>query len=237
MPKTTEQISDDNLSKLLRFDPLDFAGNLTGVDYKESKITEALGVGMHFSHSDAKRAALVAAGDSPFGCDLPRYLEIIAEEGFEQVLALPFDGREELGVTPKETLFVYWKPEDGVILCFDTFHGRLNGGKFFYNWKLAAGETERHDVTSSGHWVKQPDESMVWVGDHDCREAIRFHLRQLRTVGQFVTPWVTRPTPFWLLHYMDYKKDYAAENGRIYDRISAERIAMLPESVRKAIAS
>lgn len=70
---------------------------------------------------------------------------------------------------------------------------------------------------------------MVWVGDHDCREAVKTNILGLIDNGVFLPKWKKRPF-LWLLHYMDTKTE-----GYDYEAITNERIAMLPEDVRKAI--
>lgn len=80
-------------------------------------------------------------------------------------------------------------------------------------------------------------EHAVWVGDHDCREAIRHNISKLEEFGKFVTPWVE--TPFmWLCHYGDnYLEDGSSRDyaDKYHERVRAERLAMLPEDVRKAM--
>jgi len=69
------------------------------------------------------------------------------------------------------------------------------------------------------------------IGGGDCREALKYNIEQLELNGSFVKPWVERPF-LWLLHYMDTKVE-----GYRYEKINAERIAMLPEEVRVAAIS
>ncbi len=57
----------------------------------------------------------------------------------------------------------------------------------------------------------------VWSGDHDCREAILFNLAQLENYGEFIYPWLERPTMYHL----------SCGDG------CEERIKALPEDVRK----
>ena len=43
---------------------------------------------------------------------------------------------------------------------------------------------------------------VVWIGDNDVREGLAFRLEQMRSGGQFVTPWIERPF-LWLLNYTE----------------------------------
>ena len=69
----------------------------------------------------------------------------------------------------------------------------------------------------------------VWSGNHDCREALKFNMTGLAENGRFLKKWIDRPF-LWLCHYADTKVE-----GYSYEAINAEKIAKLPEHVRKAI--
>ena len=208
--------SNDDLDTLLQFDPLARAEQITGVSYKEDEGTVSVGLILMQANSQAKEAALRAQNDSVFSNKLDRYLEIIAAEGFYKVYETDIPG------TP-DRLFMFWH-DDGILLKFDTYWGdSVNGGKFWYNWKPKEG-ADFNVLSSHG-----PLANGIVDGDHDCREAIRYHLRRLREEGQFVNPWVRRPF-LWLLHYQDTKdKNYD------YRAITNARIAELPEHVQKSI--
>ena len=175
---------------------------------------------------------LKALDDTTFSETLENYQRIIELEGFKRVLDVSFNSARD-GSTVVEHFFIYFKHDEGVLLVFDTYNGtKVNGGSFYYNWRPAfdpgtSGQPYPR-VTSNGGYTKD-GEGWVWAGDHDCREAVRFHLRRLRQYGAFVTPW--RAQPFlWLLHYMDTKTpnyDYRA--------ITAARIALLPVGIQEAI--
>lgn len=69
----------------------------------------------------------------------------------------------------------------------------------------------------------------LWVGDHDCREALKMNITYMIENGKFLTKWKERPF-LWLLHYGDKEV-----KGYDYQKINEERIAMLPDYVRDAI--
>jgi hypothetical protein len=219
-------MSDRELHDTLRTDPIAVAEQVTGVSYKEDEGTLGLGVLMHMSHGARKREMLEERDDTTFSNDLDRYLRIIGEEGFQKILELDFTKRETA-----EKFFVFYHFEDGILLSFDTYGGdSVNGGKFRYNIK-PNGTTKdfaESQCTSSGGYTEH-DGEMIWSGDHDCREALRHHIAMLRENGTFVKDWV-KPPFLWLLHHGDIEGEYD------YDAINAERIAMFPEEVQKAIS-
>lgn len=218
----------NKMDRLLKRDVVADAEKIVGKSWKESELVGFLSLAMVGEHSKEKKDALLANQDSWFGMPLADYLDVIHQEGFRQVLALPFVGepRDKDDLLPQETFFMLFH-SDGILLAFDTYHGNLNGGHFYYNWKPNNINTT-HDFTSSGGFTK---DLAAWIGDHDCREAIRYHIKQLRENGQFLNPWIKQPF-LWLLHYMDTK-----DENYDYKAIVAERIAMLPANVRAVICT
>ena len=208
------------IRKALDRDGLAEAEKTTGQRWNDNPAVTALGMLNHMEIAKQRDELLMLTDDSTFSNTLERYLDVIGKEGFEQVLCVPFAGRQT-----SENLFIYWHPRDGILLRFDTYGGdHINGGHFYYNIWL---DPKAYNARSSGQFVTEPrdDGKRLWVGDHDCREAIRFNIQTLRNHGEFIPKWQKRPF-LWLLHYMDNEK-----HGIVNER----RIAMLPQHVRDAI--
>lgn len=208
------------------FDPYAMAEKIVG---RGTTDTDLLGLRLLVTSNRIKNDLLKKADDTGYSNELSNYIRIVREEGFELVLETPFVGKSWSGEEPPmEKHFVFFHPQEGILLSFDTFGGKsVNGGKFYYNWAPnMVGNS--HDYTSSGSWVEYPT---LWEGDHDCREGFRLNLCNLRANGKFVTPWVKSPF-IWLLHHMD------TENPNYnYKSINDSRVARLPEYVQRAIAS
>lgn len=178
-------------------------------------------------------AALDARDDTRFGASIEDYLRIAKRLGFEQVSRERVDCPERPGEFGH--LYILWNAERGILLKFDTYWewcggkpaASVNGGNFYYNWMPNDPAQPWGGVTSSGGYRKRGDD-LVWIGHHDCREALAFHVEELAAAGRFVTPWVERPF-LWLLSWADTKGDYD------HNEINARRIAALPEEVRNAI--
>jgi hypothetical protein len=94
-----------------------------------------------------------------------------------------------------------------------------------------------YPIDPEGNRFTLPIEKMVWVGDHDCREALRHHIRQLRVNGKFLKPWAVRPH-LWLIGYdVEYEAEKLHGNNwqktsEFYSQKNRERFDMLPEEVR-----
>ena len=219
MPKRNE------IEAAIGLDPLANAELLTGKSYKTDPHTMGLGMMMRLEQSAVARKLLEEADDTLFSNELNRYLRIIGEEGFEQILKIDFTSEGK-----KEHFFVFYHSEDGILLVFDTYGGdHVNGGNFYYNIRPHARNNTFYECISSGGF-KGTGGDLVWVGHHDCREALRLHIAKLREAGDFVKEWVESPF-LWLLYYGDIKN-----KGYDYKAINAERIAMFPKEVQQAIA-
>lgn len=220
-----------DLDNLLNYDPLATAEKITGMHYKDGGVSldnPTIGIGLLLAQRNAaeKNAILDELDDTKLSNNLDRYQSIITNYGFEQVLADEWKS----GHGHEETYFIY-AHRKGLLLSFDTYSGcRVNGGKVYYNWRPATDDASNWECTSSGGYTNY-DSDPVWVGDHDCREALIHKLNRLNNRGEFVTPWVKRPF-LWLLHYDDSKVP-----GYDYRAITEARIKRLPEWVQEFIGN
>ncbi len=219
--------SEKTRDLLLNFDAFQVAETAVGESYKVSPLAAHLGLVLHSTAVQVKRDVLRSLNDTHYGMAWSKYLAIAQEEGFEVVGKVPFLSDAKYSPQREETFFILFHPHNGVLLCFDTYGEGVNGGKFYYNW--LSDDTDNYlNVISSGSFQKVGDQR-IWSGDHDCREALRAHLRGLRDHGKFVTPWKVQPF-MWLLNYMDTK-----DEGYDYRAINNDRVSQLPEYVRTAI--
>lgn len=221
-------MSDDRIEQLrtaLKFDAIDTAERLTGQSSHSDEATVGLGLALHVRASARRQRLLENTGDTTFSNTVDRYVRVIKSLGFEQVLDFPFVGRSWGDESPpSEHLYVFFDRKRGILLKFDT-HGseRVNGGKFYYNWRPRNGTTS--GVISSGHFSHE--DNAVWVGDHDCREGVKFHIQELERHGDFVTPWVDGSWLSWLSIYTDERDDFKTT--------APERLNLLPVWVLEAI--
>lgn len=220
-------MNDETIKKILGRDALAETEELTGASYKESEFTMQLGLLNHLEATADKERAMLATGDTAFSCSLSYYMSVAESIGFKTVLEVPFTTKSAWDERARnEKLFVLWR--DGILLVFDTYNtDGVNGGNFYYNWQ---GSREKHfNVLSSGGPAR--NDLSIWVGHHDCREGLKFHIRQLEAHGRLLPKWVERPF-MWLLHHGD------TANNKPYDykAINTERIALLPREVREAIS-
>ena len=244
------------VQKALDTDPLLEAEKVTGRSYKDDKTTEALGVLMFLQHNKDKDALLELSGDTTFRNKATRYLEIAKSLGFEIIHQIPFVGRAFdfiVGSEPTQEM-QYFLYKRGCILEFDTLFCSIdnatmvNSSNLYYCWKPKLGqdeyykrcEEEQVHPTESGCWHKVGDD-MIWAGDHDGREGLKFHVQQLEDFGDFVYPWPVRPF-FNFCTWQDWRdtEHIQKEKGfdaryNVTDKITADKLAQLPQEVRDMI--
>lgn len=151
------------------------------------------------------------------------YLKLLEKVGFKQILKVDFKGYEN----EDEAFFVFWDAKRGILLSFDTTNCRVNHGYLYYNWTPMDGEVSCSYSFADGGLVKY-NNRIVWVGRQDCKRDIERDIEGLDGNGEFVVPWVIRPS-LWLLHYKDTEK--YGDNKEV----NKQRIALLPEGIQTAI--
>ena len=71
---------------------------------------------------------------------------------------------------------------------------------------------------------------LIWVGDHDCRQNLRYNIDNLIKNGNFLKHWVEVPF-LWLIHH----GDGVDSNNNDYKEINEKRIKKLPIEIQKRI--
>lgn len=214
-----------DINDLVHFDSLAEAERITGRDYKKDDSVAWLGMALMQENNDKKHAALRFTNDVSFDSTLSEYIAAIERMEFRRVFHKNFSA-VHCGEMREAEQFVFWLDAKGILLHFDTYlKDRVNGGSFYYNikWK----DSFNWNCTSSGCCAKS--DPNVWVGNHDCREAVKHHIGLLGDSGEFLTQWIERPF-LWLLTWADSKVE-----GYDYHVINESVIAQLPPEVRKAI--
>ena len=218
----TPALEVTNLKDALSFDGITTAENLTGKSYKEDAATEELGVALQISANMNLNKALVEVDDTTYADEIGRYLRIVKEEGFKEILCIPFEGKP-FNETVEEKYFIFWH-EDGLLLSFETYRGTsVNSSHVYFNW-LGNGEQWGPSVGCT------EEEPHVFVGDFDGRVALRYNLSKMRQEGKFLSSWVKKPW-LWLLNYMDTKEAYD------HKAITNSRLAMLPLEIQARLGN
>lgn len=229
----SDKYDASRIEEVLRDDPLANAERITG-KRADDHDTVMLGLMLHMRKAEAARHMLTANGDTHFSSTLSEYVEVIERIGFELVLLDRFADHRDPAVTNSYRIY-YRKPS--CLLTFDTYGGEesVNGGKVHYCWR-PNDNVDDWRITSSGHTTKDG----IWVGDHDCREAIVHNLTRLEKNGTFVEPWPERQF-MWLINYSEsheihqrLKDDWKASTAEC-DAVTNGRMGRIPQHVRDAL--
>ena len=220
--------------EVLHFDPLTEAEAITEERYEHDEGTSALGAVLMRANNADKERRLKESNDTYFHQPIEKYLEVVRDLGFKEALAEQFTGN-----SPEfpETYYLFWHP-DAILLSFDTYHaGHVNGGNLYYNWVPASEPFYWWTSSGGGSMV---DGEFLWAGDHDAREALRYHLTGLRDHGRFVSPWKRSPLLF-LGHYAEkrpsfkewgtYREHTQSVNNRYLERLPEEARALFTQKL------
>lgn len=209
----------DDFDKLLSFDPLAEAEQVTGQSYKDDEVTKALGFIMALQHNDEKAVELGLRDDSYYNIAHDEYLRIVEDLGFTLVFTEAFG--------PDEAYQVYWRR--GVLLTVESYGEALNSAKAYFNMEFREGESPwAYRLSGRVNGPAYDKGRTVWVGDFDAREGLRHQLARLEAAGTFLEPWVEQPF-LWLLNYMETRGEYD------HALITSMKLDRLPVEVQAAI--
>jgi len=219
------------VEQVLLNDPIAEFERLSGKDYKLNNDDENKAMlSLAMLRNEQKHDILESSGDTTFSMSGEDYQANIEDFGFELIYEEPFTA-DHCGDTNEDVIKVFWF--DGFLLYFDTCRGARNGGKVWYNWKR--NDDAETGCTSSGGMTDD-----IWVGDHDCREGLRFNIDRLRANGEILKQWKHYPRCLWITHYGEKdnvfgKHDWRGSKPHPADVRTQERIDKFPEYVRKSI--
>ena len=221
------------------FDPLHAAEKVTGEDYHDSKETTGLGMLFHISHTARKRDLRKSMNDTFMGISVGEYIMRAEELGFETIYIEEFMSHSS-GKMEKQ--YIMWQPVLGILLNFDTWSGCINGGHFYYNYIFDYKDAFKKGInpTSSGRFNTDQYGKLIWCGDHDCREGLKYEIIKMAIIGEFLPNWFERPW-IWLLNHNDVHSVELADKhypgkSELYQHINDKKVAALPLHVQMAIS-
>lgn len=167
---------------------------------------------LQMKHSKQLHQRILQACDSTFSMTTEPYINVLKEEGFQQVHEEPFSDTEKY--------YIFWH-QDGLLLTMDTCNGQRNSATVYFN-----SQTDQYLPQCSGK-----PENGIFVGDFDARTAIRFRLNQLRSLGKFLNPWTS--TPYMkLAHWSDWGHTNLDDH---IEFVHNKRLNQLPQHIQTAI--
>lgn len=221
----------EKLESALSNDPIAEFERISGKRWQENTNEDNKAMlGLAMLRNNQKHEIIKSAGDTTFSMSGEEYQANIEDFGFELIYEEHFTANH-CGSTNDDTLKVFWF--DGLLLYFDTYAGQRNGGKVWYNWKR--NDDAEYGCTSSGGMTGD-----IWVGDHDCREALRFNINRLKANGKILKQWKHCPRSLWITHYGEKddifgNHDWGSNKPHPVNIRTQERIIQFPKHVRKAI--
>jgi hypothetical protein len=246
MVALNEERDFKSMDQALHFDPLASAEKISGKSYKEDEQTGFLGMALAMGNNMAKDKMLQSQDDVSYSSSLRDYCRILKELGFKLILTEPFDvpAQHQNDIPRNEVLSICWHPEKAILCVFDSYQldpltssGKINSAHWYFTYKpTSVKEFYDNNFRVSGQWhgfnendIKD-ESNMMWIGNWNAREAIRYQMKKFDTFGLFINPW-PKCQLLQLNNYMDWKEckncDYSYPTGE-----SIRRFNLLPEEVR-----
>lgn len=163
--------------------------------------------------------------------DFTKYVSMLTNLGFENVLQIPFSCKKEGTYLLNETFHVFFSKNDGMLICCETYRSGtlLHGGMLYYSHPSSDQRiTETWAIGSNRfhHTTKN-----ICIGSNDARHKIIRLVTKIRSAYSLMPQWINQGGPgIWFLHSGDV--EYSGYDSKA---INAERWEMLPGHVRKAI--
>lgn len=187
------------LQKILDFDPIKVAKEC----FENQDKADSLGFTLNYLKSNIIKKEMKERGDTYHGMSLIDFRKVMIDNEFKLIYEEEFE-HKSCNTIYKDIQMIYWNDE-GLLVVADSYWNQksINSGYLYYNWTsniLNVSEVLTLDLTSNGHFIQK--DPPMWSGSYDLREALIYHIENLKTYGDFLCPWVETPY-LWLLHYVD----------------------------------
>lgn len=212
---------NQEIKKLLTFDPLLEMEKITGKSCVESEKTIFLGFEKNLINNLNKDALLMFNFDTYFNMYYKDYINIAEKLGFEKVYEENFADINNKDLIEKYYIFFHRKY--GILLSLETFRAEtINTAIIYFNWK----RKNKIRLTNSNDSF----DDNIGISYINVIEGLKFHIEEVLENGEFITPWIKQPF-LWLCNYMETKiKDYN------YTVINNNKLNKLPIEIQRAIS-
>ena len=191
---------------------------------------------------------------------IKEYINKISDYGFDLIFKEPIIKDDDR----IEYFYVYWHNELGILLKFDTYYGKLNGGNFYYNWLVKLNKYS--GCTSSGSFYTKERNIIYFdkkLNQQEAKEFIGFKLtEEQEKYNQFLYEnyygvWIGdhdcrdniisnieklkkhgKLLPNWIepysVLYLAAGSEYTLTD-RNHEEISLKRLKQIPENIKEKI--
>jgi len=178
--------------------------------------------------------------------DVKEIVDMLRQDGFDLAYSENFSS-QRWDDCKNETFYVFFHRKLGVLIYFDTYQGRLNGGKIHLQYTCSEPNPPNID---GGRSTEYFDGKTVYNVDYDVRDGWRqkYHrLKQIKGI-KFLEKWVPSVYRPFLLHWGDKEKldqtktPATAKKGEktwyeVSDDMIDAKVQKLPKYVRDCIVA
>jgi len=98
----------------------------------DEKLIQGTSLALFIQHNKDKSNLLHISGDSYHNIKLENYLDILQQEGFQNILEIPFHSNQW---NYDDVFYIFWHPQKFILLELDSYNKKsVNGAKFYFNW-------------------------------------------------------------------------------------------------------
>jgi hypothetical protein len=135
-----EDMNNEEIMKLLNYDPLYEAEKVTGKSYKEDEITSKVGFINMGCNNRKKETALKEIKDTYFNIPVQECVEIFQNYGYKSIYVDTHDGEYGLDI-----FYVMYNKDIYSIVTFDSFIGnKINSGEMYINVDFGSDENMKY---------------------------------------------------------------------------------------------
>lgn len=236
--------------KILHFDPLQEAENISGKSYKEDRSTMIMGMMLLQQSEQRKADELALRGDTHARMSFFEAVDVALGAGFEPVYAQILPDMTKYGNGEDVHFYAYWRR--GVLLTLESYGPAdrliVNSAHIYFNWRSADGGTSWPDVPFSGGWRHRSEgfedvEGDPWtlVASIDVRAGLLHYLDVLGSSGEFLETWYITDSLYSLHSYAERedeeertKDSYERRAKKSRDR-AVDRVNQFSEPAKSAI--
>ncbi len=201
----------------------------------------------------SQKELLQARQDTYRGISFEDYGKIAASIRFKKVLEIPYQGHPYGAKEPELQHFQVWWRDDGIVLVVDQYGDRINVAHMYFNFKIGGDEPNKPSRVNGCFWgypdYNEPDwekdhkrfkDSGDWVmiASQSVLQALVNKIQRLEEQGTFLREWKSADhLRLWSLkdkYEKGGEREYTTERAL---ELTRERLAMLPEHVRRGILS
>ena len=226
-----EPDGDKQIDALLNFQ----ATELTHPDSGEH-LPAAIEFGLDSIAIKAKQELFDATDDTNVDTTVDDFDRIAAELGFRVVHSEEYTAQNVSDDQPhNEQLKMLFNASRGILLSYSSWLGTADVAKLYFNWRPTTEDWYQTLAIGGGRATQDPT---ILAAEFDLHEGLRARIRQLDSLGEFITPWLKQPNSYWIVTHKEINETPPGsvnEDGPVLRNLSKARVESVPDPLYRKI--